>query len=309
MMCSDQRRVSSASGRSRPCVSEMTPMRMGGSVLSSDSVIALYSFDELADADHCPAYRASSDLLHVVAGGHSQGIETPVEGLEHSLGFDARPDAAGGAMLDVDGCAHGDLVAFTARLQRAERCRLHKTDHVWRRIHRRQFRMVGRERVLEFDRLLGLSAYSNWDLFSHSFTPPKRNEPAILSNHWLELLPSDLRTKQPPSPYAAHQSRPALATTGAPCSRPRPEPRPRPQGGWQSAFPVGCATRSNGAHPPSYAARSSRRSCRRRRTSHAGHALFPAQSGAPATHTCRKRRAPLRASLRWRPDESTGLAV
>jgi hypothetical protein len=66
-------------------------------------------------------------------------------------------------------------------------------------------------------------------------------------------------------------------------SRPRPELRLRSRDGQRSAFRVACARRSNGRRRPWHGARSSRRSCRRRRTSPASHAPFPWRCAAPAT--------------------------
>ena len=57
------------------------------------------------------------------------------------------------------------------------------------------------------------------------------------------------------------------------------------------------------------AARSSRRSCRRRHTSRAGRALFPGRCAAPATRRHRKPPAPPPACLRWPPDGSAGSAA
>src|ERR1022692_2591097 len=175
MMCSAPRSAASASGRSRPWVSEIMPIRMGFSVLSGRALLFVFHLlDELADADHCATYRAASNFLHVVAGGHTQRVETSVEGFEHSLRLDARSDAAGGAMFNVDGCSHSDLVAFTVRLQGVKRRGLHQADHVWRGIHGRQLGMVGRERVLEFDGLFGVAARPDGNLFSHSRYLSKR---------------------------------------------------------------------------------------------------------------------------------------
>src|ERR1035438_1327965 len=130
MMCSAPRSAASASGRSRPWVSEIMPIRMGFSILSGRALLFVFHLlDELADADHCATYRAASNFLHVVAGGHTQRVETSVEGFEHGLRLDACADAAGGAMFNVDGSAHRDLVAFTVRLQCMERRRLHQADH------------------------------------------------------------------------------------------------------------------------------------------------------------------------------------
>src|ERR1700688_4366484 len=159
----------------------MTPIRMGVlssqfSVLSSQfSVLRLMTsslpfqfLHELPDADHRSTNRAASDLLPVVAGGDAQGIKTSVERLEYGLGFDARADAAGGAMFNVDGRPHSDLVAYAIRLQRVKRRCLHQADHVRRGIHRRQFRMMGREGVLELYRFLSFGARADGNLFGHS---------------------------------------------------------------------------------------------------------------------------------------------
>src|SRR5450631_449605 len=169
MMCSAPRSAASASGRSRPWVSEIMPIGMGFSVLSGRALLFVFHLlDELADADHCATYRAASNFLRVVTGGHTQRVETSVEGFEHGLRLDACADAAGGAVLNVDGCSYSDLVAFTVRLQCVERRSLHHADHVRCRIHRRQFWMVGRERVLKFDGLFGFAARPRGNLFSHS---------------------------------------------------------------------------------------------------------------------------------------------
>src|SRR5438552_3447590 len=58
--------------------------------------------------------------------------------------------------------------------------------------------MVRRKSMLEFDGLLGFGARANGDISSQNRSFSKRNEPAILSNRWLELMPiSELRSGQP----------------------------------------------------------------------------------------------------------------
>src|ERR1022692_1046169 len=110
MMCSDPRRSLMASGRSRPCVSEMTPIRMAD-LRSQFSVLGTrYSFlhllDELADAHDGPAHGAAADFLNLVARGHAQGVEAAVKRLERRLGLDVRANTARRAVLDVDGSPH-----------------------------------------------------------------------------------------------------------------------------------------------------------------------------------------------------------
>src|SRR3954468_21815395 len=133
MMCSEPRSASSASGRSSPCVSEMTPMivEFFGScainvlgrarlqrfrsctcdwMLSTSAVLHL--FEEPADADHRPSNRAATDLLKVIPGSHAHRVEASVKRLQHGLGRDVCAHSACGTMLDVDRCSHGNLVAF-----------------------------------------------------------------------------------------------------------------------------------------------------------------------------------------------------
>jgi hypothetical protein len=142
-------------------------------------------FDEASDAYDGAADRAAADFLHVIMRRDSHGVEAAVEGFEHSFGFDARADPAGGAMLYVDRRAYGDLVTFAIWLQCVKGRSFHQADHVRRRVHRRQFWMMRRERVFELDGLLGFTAgaYRN---VSHG-SPFKRNEPMIPVNHWPDL--------------------------------------------------------------------------------------------------------------------------
>src|ERR1700685_3639234 len=129
----------------------------------------LHFLAELSHADHRPPDGSAPDFTHFVARGDAQGVEAAIERLEHSLGCDAGTDAAGGAMFNVDGCAHGNLVAFTVRLQRMKcRC-LHQPDHIRGRIYRGLLRMVLSERVLELNGLLRLAARTQWDIVSHAW--------------------------------------------------------------------------------------------------------------------------------------------
>src|SRR3954451_11162702 len=137
MMCSEPRSASSASGRSSPCVSEMTPMivEFFGScainvlgrarlqrfrsctcdwMLSTSA--ALHLFEEPADADHRPSNRAATDFLKVIPGSHAHGVEASVERLQQGLRRDVRTNAARGTMLDVYRCSDRDLVAFAIGL-------------------------------------------------------------------------------------------------------------------------------------------------------------------------------------------------
>src|SRR5271165_46477 len=220
MMCSEPRSAVSASGRSSPWVSEITPIRMellssGVRGLKSEvrlPSLPLHLLHELADADHRPADRAAANLLRVVAGGHAQGIEASIERFQHRLGLDPRADAAGGAVLNVDRRPHRDLIALAVGLQRMKRRRLHQPDHVRRRIHRRQLRMVRRKRVLELDRLFRLAARPNGDISGHSLTSSKKNEPTILAE---SLARSGLAPPEIRSPNYAVAIRRALIPSSA----------------------------------------------------------------------------------------------
>src|SRR5258708_30942597 len=132
MMCSDPRRASRASGRSRLCVSEMTPIRMGSSQFSVLScqlavlgcqfsvlgtfLLCLHFFHKLSDAHHRSGHGAAADFLDV-ALDHAQGVKASVKRLQHGLGPDVRTDATRRTVLDVDGGAHGDLVALAVGMQ------------------------------------------------------------------------------------------------------------------------------------------------------------------------------------------------
>src|SRR5713226_198660 len=99
MMNSDPRRASRASGRSRPCVSEMTPIRIGNSqfsVLSSQLsvlsswysvlgtfLLCLHFFHKLSDAHHRTSHGAAADFLHIVARDHAKGVKASVKRLQH----------------------------------------------------------------------------------------------------------------------------------------------------------------------------------------------------------------------------------
>ena len=82
-----------ASGRSRPCVSEMTPIRIGSSqfsVLGTRYWVLthfLHLFDKLPDAHDGPAHGTAPDFLDIVARGHAQRIETAIERFQHRLGL------------------------------------------------------------------------------------------------------------------------------------------------------------------------------------------------------------------------------
>src|SRR5579864_771252 len=102
----------------------------------------LHLFQEFGDVNHGASHRPSSNLLCVVTGRHTQGVETSVEGFEHSFSLNSRTDPARGAVLDVDRSSYRDLVVFAERLQRLKCRRLHQPDHVRRGIHRRQFGMM-----------------------------------------------------------------------------------------------------------------------------------------------------------------------
>ena len=76
-----------------------------------------------------------------------------------------RPNAAGRAVLNVDGRAYADLVAFAVGMQRMEcRC-LHQPDHVGSGIDRRKLGMMRRQRLLELDYLFGLASGANRNRF------------------------------------------------------------------------------------------------------------------------------------------------
>ncbi len=172
-----------------------------------------HSLDELADADHGPAHRAASDFLRVVAGGHAQGIKMAVKRFEHGLGFDAGADAAGGAMFNVDGCSDSDLIAFAVGLQRMKGRGFHQPDHVRRRIDRRQFGMVGGERVLEIDRLRGLAASSNGMSLSQLFLPEKKR-----ANDSIESLARNSANKSDADQFADYATAIAVRRASIPSS-------------------------------------------------------------------------------------------
>jgi hypothetical protein len=118
------------------------------------------------------AYGPSSDLLDLVTGGDAQSVKAAIERFQHSFGCDASANAAGRAVLDVNGCPYRDLIVSTMRVQRMERSRLHQADHVRGRVNRRQLRMMGRERVLEVDGFLRLTARADGNLCGQD-GPPK----------------------------------------------------------------------------------------------------------------------------------------
>ena len=135
-------------------------------------VLAAFRFvDELANAYNRPAHGAAANLLLFIARRHPQRVKASVEGFEHRFGFDHRSDPAGRAMLDIDGRSHGDFIALAVGLQSMESCGLHQPDHVGRRVHGWQLRMMRRQRVLELDCFLCLATRAdgngprhNWSL-------------------------------------------------------------------------------------------------------------------------------------------------
>src|SRR5271165_446100 len=185
-----------ASGRSRPCVSEITPMivvipskrslrsegsgraaRSGLFFATQESRVWLASLsrsppprfaslpphllNKLPNAHNSAADSAAADFLNIIACGHAQNIKPSVKRLERSLRLGVRPNAAGRPVLNVDRSSHRDLVSFAVGLQREKARSLHQADHVRRGINRRQFGVVRGQRVLELDGLLSLAARSD----------------------------------------------------------------------------------------------------------------------------------------------------
>src|SRR5208283_2215636 len=184
MMCSDPRRTSIASGRSKPWVSEMTPIRIGAirswvlrswsfhSSLASSDFLTFSSprlFDEFANADDSSADSAATDFLDVVARGYAQSVEAPVKRLQHGFRPDVGADAAGRTVLDVDRSPHRNLVALTVRLKSVESRGLHEADHVGSGINRRQLGVMRGQRVFELDRFLRLAARPDGDLLGQVY--------------------------------------------------------------------------------------------------------------------------------------------
>src|SRR5438094_7662723 len=136
--------------------------------------------------------------------------------------------------------------------------------------------------------------------------PPKRNEPTILTNHWLESR--RVMASTPPSRSAALQSHPARARAFVPhpprhlVSSRRCPYSPRP------VSPTDSAKRGNDRHPPLCAERSSHRSCRRRHTSRATRVLSLARPGGLAIHRHRKRPGLPPEKPRWSRAGNTWLA-
>src|SRR3981081_596007 len=123
----------------------------------------LYLLHKFADAHHCTSYGSPSDLLDLVTGGDAQSVEAAIERFQHSFSRDASANTAGGAVLDVNGGTYRDLIALTIGVQRMERRRLHQPDHVGGGINPRQLGMMRRERVLDLDGLLRLTARADRD--------------------------------------------------------------------------------------------------------------------------------------------------
>src|SRR5690242_7797360 len=102
MMCAEPRSAATASARSRPCVSEMTPTISSRfsvlrlvvlndkeiTVCQASAVLVLHVFHELADADNRAPHCAATDFANIVASGHTQRVEASIEGFEHGLGRD-----------------------------------------------------------------------------------------------------------------------------------------------------------------------------------------------------------------------------
>src|SRR5439155_25194423 len=113
-----------------------------GYSLTAQSSSCLHFVEEFRHGHYRAIYGASSDLLDVIACGHSERVEAAVKGLQHCFGKDMRSYSAGGAMLNVDCRAYRDFSVVAMRLKGQKCCGLHQANHVRGGIYRRQLGMM-----------------------------------------------------------------------------------------------------------------------------------------------------------------------
>jgi hypothetical protein len=94
--------------------------------------------------------RSAPDLLKAVVGRNAHDIETSVKRFELGPSVNPHSDPTRRPVFNVNRDAHRNLSLVAKGLQRAKTRCFHQTDHVRRRIHRRQRGIMRRQRVLAF---------------------------------------------------------------------------------------------------------------------------------------------------------------